>query len=340
MKRSTILTPALLLALLLLSGCGTAESKEPAALPSPSPSPSGSAAQPLEDRLAALAGGDYAALRAFVDENLPNADAGTAGKMVQALVVSSENSLTPANDYIYSDQGGDPAVQEAIFTAVDSLNGAITPYRPVCAGDKQTLLDALPAGGVKDSLTAWFARGLCLECGEGSYYFAVDYPEYLDSYASAADPATAEFLHITSAESLEPLTVEEYLAVSPATLGERAAAYESFLAGSPDFPLGDTVRVLLNVAVAKLSFPSPFDSLTDEQGKVVPDMLAVYEKLAAEDGCPVIQSVSRDMLGYIAEQPDGVVCQNYDVTALNENSAAITAQAQKQIAQLYGKTAS
>ena len=287
----------------------------------------------LEEQLDALVTGEYGELRAFVDQQVESASPELAGKMVQALLMASEKELEAANAYIYSEDA--PEIQKAITDAIPSeLEGSARSV--LCASDKMTMMENLAEGDVKETLSPWLESGLGLRNAEGTYFFVVDYPEYLEQYAEAVDEATAAFLEIAVEETREATLVEEYLSVDVQTLGERAIAYETFLAQYPDFPEKDQVRIYFNGTVSKLSFPSYFDNLVDAQGHVATDLMVLYERLSEREDCPVLQSVAQGMLEFITAQPDGVVSDGYNLDALSENASSVFQQAQQLADELYG----
>ncbi|MGI5857638.1 MAG: hypothetical protein ACOX64_14470, partial [Candidatus Merdivicinus sp.] len=248
-------------------------------------------------------------------------------------IAKAESQLEESSEYIYGENSRE--IQDAIVAAIPEEMSQRS-RGVVCAEDKDTLMENLPDGEIKETLSKWLEAGLCLKNGEGTYFFVVDYPEYWEEYGDMVDAATAEFLKLAAAETREATLVSEILSVDANTLCERAVAYETFLAQYPDFPMADTVRTYFNGAIFKLAYPTIHDRLVDEQGKVITELMVVYERLADREDCPVLQSVGQNMLDFIAAQPGGVVAQGYQTDALSEHASAVTTQARQLADELYG----
>ena len=203
----------------------------------------------------------------------------------------------------------------------------------LCASDKEALLDKMPEGEIKTQLSAWMEMGLCLHNAEGTYFFVVDYPEYLAEYGQTVDGATADFLTLAADEVKAPTLVEEYLSVDVETLGQRALAYETFLSQYPDFALADKVRIYWNGALSKLVYPTLYDQLVDESGQASADLMALYQELAGQTACPVLQSTAQSMLDFIVAQPDQSLA---DSDQVSQNASALAEEARQMADELYG----
>lgn len=287
----------------------------------------------LSQQLLQLSSGEYEPLKIFVDENIDDASSELAGAMVRALIDAAKKELAPANAYIYGEESRN--IQNAITTAMTSdviADGSST----FCGKNKATLLDAMQDGEIKDHIAAWFASGLGLNNGEGTYFFVVDYPGYLEMYEEYVDSATASFLNIAAAETEKATLVSEVLSVDANELGNRAIAYETFLTEHDDFPMKDHVRKYFNAVISKLAYPTVFDRLVDEQGRVTTELMVVYERLAERQDCPVLQQVAKNMLDFIAAQPDGVIAHGYDTDILSSNASEVVKSAQEKADSLYG----
>ncbi len=79
-----------------------------------------------------------------------------------------------------------------------------------------------------------------------------------------------------------------------------------------------------------------FDRLVDEQGRVTTELMVVYERLAERQDCPVLQQVAKNMLDFIAAQPDGVIAHGYDTDILSSNASEVVKSAQEKADSLYG----
>lgn len=130
-----------------------------------------------------------------------------------------------------------------------------------------------------------------------------------------------------------PTLVEEYLSVDVETLGQRALAYETFLSQYPDFSLADKVRIYWNGALSKLVYPTLYDQLVDEAGQVSADLMALYQELAGQTACPVLQSTAQSMLDFIAAQPDQSLA---DSDQVSQNASALAEEARQMADELYG----
>lgn len=287
----------------------------------------------LSQQLLQLSAGEYEPLKLFVEESIDDASPELAGAMVRALIDAAEKELAPANAYIYSEESRN--IQDAITTAMTSdmiADGSST----FCGESKNDLLEAMQDGEIKDHIAAWLVSGLGLSNGEGTYFFVVDYPEYLELYQEYVDDATASFLSIAAAETQKATLVSEVLSVDANELGNRAIAYETFLAEYADFPMKDHVRIYFNAVISKLAYPTVFDRLVDEQGRATTELMVVYERLAERQDCPALQQVAKDMLDFIEAQPDGIIAQGYDTDALSSNASEVVRAAQDKADTLYG----
>lgn len=313
--------------LALLAGC--------AAKSSSSSTASSITVQPdevaLNQQLEELAGGEYAPLKEFVDASLAKATPAQAGEMVQALILASERQLTSAAEYIYGDNRAE--IQAAILAALPEAPTETENLSTLCASDKEALLDKMPEGEIKTQLSAWMEMGLCLHNAEGTYFFVLDYPEYLAEYGQTVDGATADFLTLAADEVKAPTLVEEYLSVDVETLGQRALAYETFLSQYPDFSLADKVRIYWNGALSKLVYPTLYDQLVDEAGQASADLMALYQELAGQTACPVLQSTAQSMLDFIAAQSDQSLA---DSDQVSQNASALAEEARQMADELYG----
>ena len=336
MKKNILMLLSIFSALALLVGCG-AQSTANIQPPDEQAGEATEETASVEQQLSTLSGGEYTPLRAFVDENISSVSPELAGEMVQSLILSSiaasEKLLEASSEYIYGENSRE--IQSAIVAAIPE-EMAQRCQGVVCADDKNILMENLPDGEIKDTLSKFLEAGQCLRNGEGTYFFVVDYPEYWEKYGDKVDAATADFLKLAAAETREATLVSEILSVDANELCERAIAYETFLAQYPEFPMADTVRIYFNGTIYKLAYPTVYDRLVDDQGKVITDLMVVYERLAGREDCPVLQGVGQNMLDFIAAQPDGVVADGYDMDALSENASAVTGQAWQMADELYG----
>lgn len=285
----------------------------------------------LSQQLEELADGEYAPLREFVDQSLAEATSAQAGEMVQALILASERQLTAASEYIYGENRRE--IQAAIQAALPETPTETESLSTICASDMAALLEKMPEGEIKTQLSAWMEMGLCLHNAEGTYFFVVDYPAYLAEYGQAVDGATADFLTLAADEVKTPTLVEEYLSVDVETLGQRALAYETFLSQYPDFALADKVRIYWNGTLSKLVYPTLYDQLVDENGQVSADLMALYQELAGQTACPVLQSTAQAMLDFVAAQPDQSLA---DSDRVSQNASALASQARQMADELYG----
>lgn len=326
---------ALLAALAVLGGCANSAAGQPGdASRSESAPVEQSDSKELESQLGTLKTGDYAPLRDFVNTNVQAVSLETADKMVQALIEASEDVLIEATDYIYSEEG--MAVTDAIYAVCEANPELLVHPAAIYSSDKDRLLENLQDSDLKDTLADYFNQGLGLASAEGTYYFDVDYVAYSEKFGTYIDGEMADYLDIMSTEALQPLTVEEYLAVSPAELGERATAYETYLQNYPNIDYLDNVRMLLQTAVWKLVSPSPFDGMTDDDGRLSSDFATVYSELADKEDCPVLQEAVQGILAFIDTQENGAIGQYDAMEELMITADDLYTQAEQHITDLYG----
>lgn len=287
--------------------------------------------QDVAKELDQLSAGEYIPLREFADQHIPSASPEIAGSMVRALIAASEKELSSSNSYIYGENARN--IQKEIVAAISS--DLVAADSVICGQNKLDLLEAMSEGEVKKNLSSWLASGLGLYNAEGTYFFVVDYVEYLQAYEKYVDDATAAFLNLAAVETKKPMLVSEILSADANELGDRAIAYETFLVEYPDFSMKDTVRTYFNAAVSKLASPTMQDQLVDAYGRVTTNCMVVYERLAERQDCPVLQQVAKSMLDFIAAQPDGIIVHGYDTDMLGANASEVVKAAQDQADSLY-----
>lgn len=273
---------------------------------------------------------DYETLHSFVKQNIAQTSPELAGQMVQNLILSSEKMLTPSADYIYSKNYKE--IRSTILLAIpkDIENPAV-----ICGSDKEKFIKNLPNGEIKNKLSKWLHSGLCLRNLEGTYFFAIDYPEYLEKYSLYTDEATTQYLNLCAKETIQPTVISEILTIDIQELNERAITYEKFLKDYPNFPMNEIIYANFNTTISKLINPTIYDNLIDTNGHVSKDLLVIYQNLSKQDNYPILQYIGQEMLQFINNQPNNIVYQDYTSDKLSSNASIIYKKVHQLLNELY-----
>lgn len=273
---------------------------------------------------------DYETLHSFVKQNIAQASPELAGQMVQNLILSSEKMLTPSADYIYGKNYKE--IRSTILVAIpkDIENPAV-----ICGSDKEKFIKNLPNGEIKNKLSKWLRSGLCLRNLEGTYFFAIDYPEYLEKYSLYTDEATTQYLNLCAKETIQSTIISEILTIDVQELNEHAIAYEKFLKDYPNFPMNELIYANFNTTISKLINPTIYDNLIDTNGHVSKDLLVIYQNLSKQDNYPILQYIGQEMLQFINNQPNNIVYQDYNSDKLSSSASIIYKKVHKLLNELY-----
>lgn len=249
---------------------------------------------------------------------------------MQNLILSSEKMLTPSADYIYGKNYKE--IRSTILVAIpkDIENPAV-----ICGSDKEKFIKNLPNGEIKNKLSKWLRSGLCLRNLEGTYFFAIDYPEYLEKYSLYTDEATTQYLNLCAKETIQSTIISEILTIDVQELNERAIAYEKFLKDYPNFPMNELIYANFNTTISKLINPTIYDNLIDTNGHVSKDLLVIYQNLSKQDNYPILQYIGQEMLQFINNQPNNIVYQDYNSDKLSSNASIIYKKVHKLLNELY-----
>lgn len=269
----------------------------------------------------------------FIDENIRKVPVENGSEMVLFLLEKSKSELENANNFIYGDKYLE--IDDLIRNAYDSNEDLFENPYSFFGNDKIVLMEKMKDSPLKDELVMYLNQGLGLYSAEGSYYFGVDYAGLYNNYFESVATELQDYLGIMVRENADPLTVEEYLAVSITELGKRAVSYENYLINHPNSINKEDVMILLNVSVWKLVNPSPFDSLVTDDFKVNPELMSVYQELVLKDDSPVIQNAVKGIMAFVDTREDGVLGSWDDMDALYEQSYKLHDEARLMIEELY-----
>lgn len=246
-------------------------------------------------------------IKNFVDTNIALVDESLADEMLAKLIKrASEQSLEEMNDLYTADNVGIHSRINDVYTA----HKDVFELGHIFLGeDKALLVNYIENDHYKDVLKTMFDKGYGIYSAEGSFYPVVDYIELLNSYEKYISNMTMEYFIILSDSIISPTTTEEYLAVTPEKLKERAYESEQFLIDYPEAPLvyKDNIKQNLLVCIWKLSGPSPFDGILKEDFTLSDEMLTVYEDIIAEERVPVVLEAVEGVMEWIDTKEGGVL---------------------------------
>lgn len=284
---------------------------------------------------------DYEALKAsglsasaitqFLKDNKKDMNSVLGTEVMTDYITYMRQALDSQTEIFYSDSYID--IHQAIDKAIEEHSADFENNMLVGAG-KVKILEYMDNPDFKKVLEQCFEDGLGLMNGEGTYYPVIDYYAMNAEYGQFANEELKAFLDLAGTETQKPLTVEEYLAVTPQELGDRALAYERFLVKYPDALYRDEVRNNLMVAIWKLVNPNPFDGMLNEDFTLSPELDMVYQQLLKADDAPVVQTSVRGILEFAASM-NGVLGTLDNEDALMEESYKLHDAASKQITELY-----
>ncbi len=271
------------------------------------------------------------AINAFLEENVNSMNSVLSTTVINDFIFYQRSALNSETEVFYrEDMIG---IHQAIDQAVKKLESTVT--GPLLIGpNRAKILEAIQDEKYHKVIKNCFDQGLGLMNGEGSYYPIVDYYALNVHYSQVVSDDMKVFLEMTALDVEKPLTVEEYLAVSPKELGERAVAYERYLKNYSDGLYRDEIRNNLMVSIWKLVNPNPFDGMLLEDFTISPDLKLVYADLLKAEDTPVIQACVKGILTF-AERKNGVLGTLDNMDALMEVSFALHEKASEQIKALY-----
>jgi hypothetical protein len=243
-----------------------------------------------------------------------------------------KSGLTPMIDKYYSEEFID--IHSALNDGYKESQIEFESIAGYVGESKSMILDFLEEPSHRQLVEDTFSKGYGLMSGEGSYYPVVDYVLLNNYYSDFTTSAMSEYLEILSDEQLLPTYVEEYLAISPILLAERAERYETFIKNYPDFAWIEDMRIQLNVALFKLSGPNPFDGTVDDNFEISEQMQEAYRKILEVEDCPVTETLVKGVIAF-SDSRGGVLGSYEDMDAMYDNAYELHTQAGEMIYSLY-----
>ncbi len=250
----------------------------------------------------------------YIEENISKVNVVTADAMlISFMTLAEEQSWTIGDDLLF---GGDFELHQLIYDTTAANQGMFDRSYLILGDDKDELLQLLPQNYSR-SLAVIFDSGFGLINAEGSYYPTVDYQMILGVANGHVSEMTEAYLKIMNDNTVNQTTVEEYLAITPAELGERAVELEGFLMTYSERPevYTEMITRLLNVTIYKLSAPNPFDGAVTEEGILSNEYTIMYQQILDEQKTPVITMVA-DSISRWVESRAGYVGTYSDMDAL------------------------
>jgi hypothetical protein len=203
--------------------------------------------------------------------------------------------------------------------------------------DKEALLEHMDDVDYKMILEDLFEKGYGIYSAEGAYYPVVDYLSYQNDFGQYIGQMTREYLDILTDVVLEPTTYEEYLAITPVELKERAYVSEQFLMTYPEAPLEFKTNIGRNLLTClwKLSGPNIFDGMLNEDFTLSDPLKTAYDSVLAERSTPVVTSTVERIMAWVNADDDGVLGSLDDMDNLNSIASEIFNESLKQMETLY-----
>lgn len=270
----------------------------------------------------------YILMTGYVEKVSPE----VAGELLAFYLEVAENSM-------YDDAGRlfDPSISDIhmhIYNVYEANRDKLT-YGYVYLGDeKLTLLEVMDDETYVNVLEELYAKGYGLFSAEGAFYPVVDYQILMEQYSSRFSEESMTLLEILMDSTIEPTTVEEYLSVSPQVLRDRAIETERYLMDYPEAPAvyKELIKRQLQTCLWKLSSPSIFDGMLDENFKVSESLATVYDEIVTGGETPVVTEVVLSITTWIEQDEDGVLDE---MDAIFGVASDIFGQAMEKLNTLY-----
>ena len=291
----------------------------------------------MRDRFVAFlfTGPDINEVKTYIDENIRNAHTSLADDMLAELIVRGEVGLTQQMDLLFEEESMD--MHAYLFDLYETNSDRFTNGYVFLGDEKSILLSLMDNASYKNRLQILFDQGYGLYSAEGSFYPVVDYLFYLQEYGMYLGEMTKSYLSILSEFVIEPTTIEEYLAVSPEALKERAYRSEQFLMDYPDAPIEyrRNMRQNLTISLWKLSSPNIFDGMLDEDFTVSAPMEKVYHDILEEQKTPVVTSTVKSVMDWVNTQNGGILASYENMDPLYNRANEIFNVSQEMMQNMY-----
>jgi len=264
----------------------------------------------------------------FIDENIKYTDAVDADTLVTIFISKSKEEIENSNDYLY---GEDSLMINDMINKIVVFDGSYS----IFSDKKGQLINDLDDEVIKSNLSEIFEKGQGLISTEGSYYAVVDYLDLYNKYGNNVSNSLSDYLEIASIETIEPSSVEEYLAISFDELKVRSIRYEKFLMENGNAPYAGDVKLLYMFSLWKIVNPSIFDAQLNDDFTVNEDMIKFYNETKDLEEYPVLQNAVNGVLKFIDSRDGGVVGSLENSNEIIENARILHENAENQIDELY-----
>jgi len=291
----------------------------------------------MRDRFVAFlfTGPDIKEVKMYVHENIRNAHTSLADNMLAELIVRGEMGLNQQMDLLFEENLID--IHAYLFDVYEKNTDRFTNGYVFLGDEKNILLSLIDNASYKGRLQKLFDQGYGLYSAEGSFYPVVDYLFYLQEYDMYIGDMTKSYLSILSEFVIEPTTIEEYLAISPDALKDRAYRSEKFLMDYPGAPIEykRNMRQSLSISLWKLSSPNIFDGMLDEDFTISAPMEQIYNDILKERKTPVVTSTVEAITDWINTQEGGILGSYEDMDGLYTRTNDIFNRTQEMMQDMY-----
>ncbi|PKM65946.1 MAG: hypothetical protein CVU95_13320 [Firmicutes bacterium HGW-Firmicutes-2] len=293
--------------------------------------------QLMRDRFVAFlfTGPDIKEVKAYIDENIRKAHTSLADDMLAELIVRGEVGLVGQMELLFEEEQTD--IHTYLFDVYEKNTDLFTNGYVFIGNEKKVLLSLVEDDVYKSHLKKLFDQGYGIYSAEGAFYPVVDYLLYLEDYGQYLGDMTKTYLSILSELVIEPTTVEDYLAIHPDVLKERAYQSEKFLVDYPGAPIEykRNISQSLTICLWKLSSPNIFDGMLDEDFTVSVPMRRVYEAVLKEQKTPVVTFTVQSVTNWINTQEGGILGSYEDMDRLYSRTNEIFNASHEMMQSLY-----
>ncbi len=280
----------------------------------------------------ALENGDLVEIERLMDAFVPLIEKEQADEVLNKVIQLRNDQIVQLIDQYYSERSS--GIHSALDVARDHSDIEFNSRSVFLGESKSMILEFIEEESYKELVASTFDQGYGLMMAEGTYYPVVDYVALDENFSQAVSIDMSDYLNLMKIEQLKQSLVEEYLAITPVELAQRAIQYETFLKEHSDFIHIEDIRRSLMVTLYKFSGPSPFDGLLDESFGFTEELEEAYLLLEEAKDCPVIQYIVAEMMAF-DEEKDGVLGSLEDMNDLFDHAFEIHKVAGQMIDELY-----
>ncbi|PKM57129.1 MAG: hypothetical protein CVU98_07705 [Firmicutes bacterium HGW-Firmicutes-3] len=280
-------------------------------------------------------GPDIKEVKTYIDDNIRNAHTSLADDMLAELIVRGEVGLVEQMDLLFEEN--QRGIHTYLFDVYEKNADLFTNGYVFIGNEKEVLLSLVEDDVYKGHLIKLFDQGYGIYSAEGEFYPVVDYLSYLEDYGRYLGDMTKSYLSTLSEVVIEPTTIEDYLAIQPDVLKERAYHSEKFLIDYPGAPIEyrRNMSQSLTICLWKLASPNIFDGMLDEDFTVSAPMLQVYKEVLEEQKTPVVTFTVQSVTDWISTHEGGILGSYEDMDNLYNRANEIFNASQEMMQSLY-----